>query len=62
MDVSNNVAPISLDPTTDKMATDMDMEIDYSEQDPEVARLQAEAARFDAVHPTSICVRNWRHD
>lgn len=57
MDVTNNVAPIPQHlNNTDNMAmdgamdVDMDMEIDFNvDEDPEVARLNAEAAALAAV-------------
>ncbi|KAI7355416.1 hypothetical protein KC354_g10807 [Hortaea werneckii] len=52
MAVSNNVAPVTAPhsaPTTTTMATEnMDMDVDYSADQEEIARLQAEAERFDA--------------
>ncbi|KAI7202132.1 hypothetical protein KC343_g1996, partial [Hortaea werneckii] len=52
MVVSNNVAPVTAPhpaPTTANMATEnMDMDVDYSADQEEIARLQAEAERFDA--------------
>lgn len=57
MVVSNNVASVTAPhpaPTTANMATEnMDMDVDYSADQEEIARLQAEAERFDAVcHPS----------
>lgn len=53
MVVSNNVAPVTAPhsaPATTTMATEnMDMDVDYSADQEEIARLQAEAERFDAV-------------
>ena len=53
MVVSNNVAPVTTPhpaPTTTTMAAEnMDMDVDYSADQEEIARLQAEAERFDAV-------------
>ncbi|KAI6836010.1 hypothetical protein KC340_g5083 [Hortaea werneckii] len=52
MVVSNNVAPVTTPhpaPTTTTMAAEnMDMDVDYSADQEEIARLQAEAERFDA--------------
>ncbi|KAK5115003.1 hypothetical protein LTR85_010041 [Meristemomyces frigidus] len=55
MEGDNNVAPISYPPQNSNMATDSNMDIDMDidltfdqEEDPEIARLHAEAAAFDA--------------
>jgi len=50
MAVANNVAPLPFTPTYDTMTADTNMDVDMDfEVDPEIARLQAEAAAFDAV-------------